>query len=48
MRSDGTATFPIAKCFELPNIAYISGGTKLESARHIYLRSQNYKKEHFN
>lgn len=30
--SDATATVPTAKSFELPIIAYTSGGTKLESA----------------
>jgi hypothetical protein len=31
MRSDATATVPTAKSFELPNMAYTKGGTKLES-----------------
>lgn len=39
IRSDATATVPTAKSFELPNMAYISGGTKLESA---YLSFQIY------
>ncbi len=33
-RIDTTATGPMAICLELPSAAYISGGTKLESANH--------------
>ncbi len=33
-RIDTTATGPMAICLELPSVAYISGGTKLESANH--------------
>ena len=32
MSNEQAATVPTAKFFELPNTAYINGGTKLESA----------------
>lgn len=32
MSNEHAATVPTARCFESPKTAYISGGTKLESA----------------